>query len=695
MRKLANMKLNRIRSFRPYFSVIYVMAAFLGVVASARAQVPFYSRTEFARAVAVQQANQSALLASGGVFGVGVGETNGTLAITVLVDSTNRVAQLPASLEEFPVNVLVVGVIHALPCTGLDPKTSYPLPVPLGVSAGNVLLFDGGACCASGTIGFKVRDNQTSEVGWLSNNHVVGHGTDGCPSTAPLGTIQYQPGAVDNNCAAAQDIGVLSRTVPIFFGGSPNLVDCGFVLSSDSAVSSDILNLGPQVNNVVPAFVGQVVQKNGRTSNCTQGTVTAVNLTVNIDYSEAAPCATTCGIATFNNQIMIVPTAPAPAFAMQGDSGSPIVDANNNAVGLLFAGDLTTGTGFGNPIGAVLSALNVSMSSIASSQDVTRTSRFWFTHGFSSDTNCATLLNAITFGGGVLDLGFVTLPTANRNSDNVIDATDAFIEALGFYWKATARTGEPDGSQSQKLKSSALCIARKQLAVELIAAMANTTLLGTFPPSATYVNAGTVTNFPANLISQARETAAGFDVTAIRSMTAFLKKFNSSGQTNNLPAGLVECSPQTSRTLKPIARDALTQDTCPGVNGTCLSAKTIVFSGATPVFQDSASIAGFQDTMPIPTCGTGGPNAVWQVAPPVAAAGRQFTVSTSGSNFDTLLVVWSGTCSNLTEVGCADAVSGNGGETLTFTADGINTFFIVIQGKGGTFGKAKLSVQSF
>jgi len=46
------------------------------------------------------------------------------------------------------------------------------------------------------------------------------------------------------------------------------------------------------------------------------------------------------------------------------------------------------------------------------------------------------------------------------------------------------------------LKSSGLCIARKQLAVELIAAYANTTLLGTFPPNATYVNGGTVTNFP-------------------------------------------------------------------------------------------------------------------------------------------------------------------------------------------------------
>src|ERR1019366_4426340 len=227
----------------------------------------------------------------------------------------------------------------------------------------------------------------------------------------------------------------------ISFGGANNLVDCGFVLSSDSEVSSDILNLGPQVNNVVPAFVGQVVQKNGRTTSCTEGTVTAINVTIPVAYGAA------CGTATFNGQVMVPPTAPSTAFAAAGDSGSPIVDANNNAVALLFAGDPTTGIAFGNPIGAVLSALNVSLSSIGSSQNVTRTSRFWFTHGFSSDTNCATLLKAITFDGGILDLGFVTLATANRNSDNVIDGTDAFIEALAFYYKGTGSTGEPNGSQ--------------------------------------------------------------------------------------------------------------------------------------------------------------------------------------------------------------------------------------------------------
>ena len=558
-------KRTRRQNVRAYLLAIGAFGGFLGVCAiesHAQEAVPFYSKAQLANAVAVQAANQPTLLASDGVRGVGVGQTNQSLAIVVLVDSTNRQAQLPATLNGLPVVVQVVGPFHAGVCGGSNPQVSYPLPVPLGVSGGNAILF--GACCASGTIGFKVRDNTSSAVGWISNSHVVAHGTDGCPGTAPIGTLEYQPGSVDVNCNPAQSIGVLNRFVPIVFGGPDNLVDCGFVISSDAEISSDILNLGPQVNNVVQPFVGQVVSKNGQTTSCTEGTVTAVNVTIDVDYSETGVCATTCGTATFTNQVMVSPAIPSTPFAAAGDSGSPIVDANNNAVALLFAGDSTTGDATGNPIQAVLDALNVSLgSSVVNSQVVTRTSRWWFTHGYASDTNCATLLNAITTGGGVLDLGFVTLATENRNGDNVIDGTDAFIEALGFYWRTTSRTGESGGTQGAKIKATGLCTARKQLAVELIAAIANTDFLGTFPPIATYLNGNTVTNFPANLLTQARTTAAGADVTAIRNMTALLRKFNSSGVTNNLPNGLVECSPQAAKILKPISRDPTTKDSCP------------------------------------------------------------------------------------------------------------------------------------
>ena len=321
----------------------------------AQTQEPFYAQSELANAVAIQAKHEKALMAAAGVQGAGIGEANGRLAVLVLVDDASRKAQLPTALDNMAVSVRVVGQIRAHQCGSSDPKIYYSLPVPLGVSGGNALLFTcgGGTCCASGTIGFKVCDNTSGISGWISNNHVVGHGTDGCPSTAPVGTPQYQPGSVDNGCGAAQNIGTLNRVAPITFGGR-NAVDAAFVQSSDTAVSANILNLGAQVNNVVAAYVGQVVRKNGRTSGCTQGTVTGINMTINVSYD-------TCGTATFTNQIWYSPTAPSTTMSQSGDSGAPVVDANNNAVALNFAGDGTTG--FGNPMGTVLTALNVSLCS--------------------------------------------------------------------------------------------------------------------------------------------------------------------------------------------------------------------------------------------------------------------------------------------------------------------------------------------
>jgi hypothetical protein len=355
------------------------------------------------------------------------------------------------------------------------------------------------------------------------------------------------------------------------------------------------------------------------------------------------------------------------------------------------------GTGTGEGISDIVASCGTG----AVKLDITRTSQFWFTHGFSSDTNCATLLAAIQLNGGFVDLGFVRLPTANRNGDNVEDATDAFIEALSFFYRSTGLTGENGGSQNAKLKASALCKARKQLAVELIAATANFRLLGTKPATATYVNSGVVTNFPSDLLSQAQTAGAAFDVPSIQSMTALLRKYNASGLTNDLPNGLVECSPQTAKILRPISQDPMTQNTCPGPNNSCGSAAVVSFSTnsspfAPAVFKQTVNTSISTDNMPAPACGNGGPDAVWKILPTVGTSGRQFTVSSAGSNFNTLLAVWSGSCSNLVAItnGCADAQAGTAGESLSFTTDGSSTFFIVGEGSDGDFGSLKIKITS-
>ena len=92
------------------------------------------------------------------------------------------------------------------------------------------------------------------------------------------------------------------------------------------------------------AFVGSPVIKLGRTTQVTIGLVLSVNATIAVSYGAA-------GIAVFRHQIITT------AMAAGGDSGSLLMDANINAVGLLFAGSaLIT---IHNHIGDVETALGV------------------------------------------------------------------------------------------------------------------------------------------------------------------------------------------------------------------------------------------------------------------------------------------------------------------------------------------------
>jgi hypothetical protein len=347
----------------------------------------------------------------------------------------------------------------------------------------------------------------------------------------------------------------------------------------------------------------------------------------------------------------------------------------------------TDGTGTGEGISDIIASCGG-----LTSQCITRTARYWSTHATGSDTNCATLLKAIQLNGGIVNLGFVHLPVAFENADNVMDATDAFIEALSFYWRAKGRTGD-------NFSGSRVCKARKLLAPELIAAIANSRLFRTKPDNCTYFDGLTVTNFPANLIQQARLAAEGADIAQMKTMTALLRKFNSSGVINDFPAGLAECSPNPTKLLRRLARDPTTRFSCPGVNDNCASAEEIIFVNSTNLL----SIAKFSTSLSI---GVSTTEAWWKISPPTAASGRTFTADTFGSSFDTLLNVFSGTCSVVTSngqtivdtSGLVPVVSNdNANNTMqsqvSFTTDGTSTYFIEVTSAAGV-GRLKLKVRS-
>jgi hypothetical protein len=122
-----------------------------------------------------------------------------------------------------------------------------------------------------------------------------------------------------------------------------------------------ILDIGTVSGVTLPATMGMQVQKSGRTTGHTFGTVEAVNVDIDVKYNS--------GTARFVDQIRIR-GACGTDFSAGGDSGSVIAnipaDQDRQAVGLLFAGgDLDT---FANPIDTVLadmgSAAGLSLSMV-------------------------------------------------------------------------------------------------------------------------------------------------------------------------------------------------------------------------------------------------------------------------------------------------------------------------------------------
>jgi hypothetical protein len=177
----------------------------------------------------------------------------------------------------------------------------------------------------------------------LSNSHVfagdVVSGGNGRVSS--IGDDVTQPGLIDINCSAAggqavADVSTLSTTFPP--NSTPN-VDCSIAQVRSGMVRTDgaILEIGTLSASTVGASVGQRVKKSGRTTGLTRSSVSTINVTVNVGYTDE--CAGNSYTKQYTGQIFV--SNNGNKFLNSGDSGSLMVeDVNNNprAVGLLFAG---------------------------------------------------------------------------------------------------------------------------------------------------------------------------------------------------------------------------------------------------------------------------------------------------------------------------------------------------------------------
>ncbi len=291
--------------------------------------------------MAVQDRHTDELMAKRGVVGTATGLTeDGRLAVLLLTRGDEDPGAFPLRVDGVPLVIKQVGELFALAATGRSKR-----PVPIGVSTGNELE------CSSGTIGCRVTDG--TNVYALSNNHVYA-----LENNAPIGSNILQPGPFDTNCQIDPNdiIGQLSDFEQIKFDGSDNTIDAAIAVSSTDKLgnSTPSIGYGTPKSTTVAAFVGQSVQKFGRTTELTKGKVAGVNATVNVGYSS--------GTARFVDQIIIEGRKP---FIKAGDSGSLLVVRGGaddlKPVGLLFAGNLTGKLAVANRIDLVLARFNVTV----------------------------------------------------------------------------------------------------------------------------------------------------------------------------------------------------------------------------------------------------------------------------------------------------------------------------------------------
>jgi len=282
-------------------------------------------------------------------FGAGgPGEPTLTLFTESVLPQEALLSQLAESagtraLSSVPVQQVPVGSVDAYS------HRARHRPAPGGVSIGHVNI-------TAGTLGSRaigLTAPWTNRHLILSNNHVLANSNAGRVNDSIV-----QPGPTDGGRHPGDQIAVLARWVPINFGGAPNFVDAAIGWAWHERIRGEQYYLSGGApayyrTGTAPlaASLGLLVGKSGRTTGLTQGRVTQIGVSVNVNYGGGR-------VALFRNQIAIRSVNANP-FSAGGDSGSLIWNwaTGVRPVGLLFAGG--GGTTFANPIGAVLAALNI------------------------------------------------------------------------------------------------------------------------------------------------------------------------------------------------------------------------------------------------------------------------------------------------------------------------------------------------
>jgi len=255
---------------------------------------------------------------------------------------------IPQRIEKFNTDVIEIGEINFFS----EDRTARLRPVQPGISIGHYKI-------SAGTLGAIVRDKKTGESMLLSNNHVLANISSGYDERAKKGDPILQPGSYDDGKNPEDIIARLERFTPIrrtneettcpvalsferlsnilikilkpdymlklYKKDRDNIVDAAIARPVDGInIDREIIGIG-KPKGIRDPKIGMYVKKSGRTTAVSHSEITAINSTIEVKLSQSES-------AIFKDQFV------SSSFSKPGDSGSLVLDEENNAIGLLFAG---------------------------------------------------------------------------------------------------------------------------------------------------------------------------------------------------------------------------------------------------------------------------------------------------------------------------------------------------------------------
>lgn len=284
------------------------------------------------------------------IHAIGIGRVNpgGDYCIQFFVGDADGemwegsgVARLSASYRGVPLRLIEMPMAGFL--SGVATKDTRNREFPDGMRDHQEVIIGGisGANLnltgQSGTIGYfctrKSKLPRRKEIHLLSNSHVFADLRKTQPDDGDL-IMQPSPGEPSNN----RPIATLVKYSKLTFEGEvadPNHIDAALAKLWTPLKHKPVLPLIGAVKSFVTKKdieIGETARKFGRTTGYTEGSIFSINLDIWIRYDRTGQS------AFFQDQILIEPAPGFSKFVSKGDSGSLLVDSQQNALGLIFGG---------------------------------------------------------------------------------------------------------------------------------------------------------------------------------------------------------------------------------------------------------------------------------------------------------------------------------------------------------------------